>query len=179
MLFLITILSVLAAIVLLSIFVKRQVAGSLAEHESLRELPEPQYRPLFEPTAEELQAEQLQEAAKEAEIDSRESLKQTEEKLASFDHLRQNWANSPNRAGTIELLYQASALGRVELYWDTCERVLAVWRAGTISGLSADDLAQMLESHFWLLRDSERTPGVSFHLKEEIAGLRREFAESK
>ena len=179
MLFLISILSVLAAIVLLSIFVKRQVTESLAEHESPRELPEPQFRPLFEPTDEELREEELKEAAEAAEIDRQESLKQTEEKLAKFDRLRQDWANSPNKIGTIELLYQASALGQGELYWDTCERVLAVFRAGVISGLSADDLAQMLESHFWLLPDDERPPGVSFLLQEEIAGLRREIAESK
>jgi len=179
MLFLIFILSVLAAIVIFSIFVKRQVTGSLAEHEAPRELPEPQYRPLFAPSEEDLRAEEMAEAARLAEMDRQESLKQTEEKLASFEELRQTWANSPNKAGTVEVLYQASQMGCGEVYWDTCDRVLKVWRAGRVGELSADDLAQMLESHYWLLPDNERTPGVSFRLKEEIAGLRREFTESK
>jgi len=125
-----------------------------------------------------LRAQANAEAEKVKEIERQESLKQTEEKLALFGELRQTWAQSPNRGSTIELLYEASQVSDGGIYLETCEQVLASWRAGKIAELSADDLAQLLESHFWLLRNSERTPGVSFRLNEEIAGLRRESAEN-
>ena len=149
------------------------MAKSLLEQAPPRELPQPQYRPLFQPDEEELRAERLAEAEKLEEIKRQENLKLAEEKLALFGELRQTWAHSPSRAGTIELLFEASRIADGTVYLETCARILASWRAGEIAELSADDLAQLLESHFRLLPNRARTPGVSFRLKEEIAGLRR------
>lgn len=179
MLFLVSIVVVLAAIVLLAVFVKRQVATSLIEEASQRELPEPQYRPLFEPTDEELLEAEHIEAARVAELREQEGAHEQAKKLAKFKELLQNWGDSPDRAKTVELLYEASRTASGDVYLDTCESVLTAWRAGRIGDLSSNDLAQLLESHFWLLPESERTPGVSFRLREEIAGLRRGFEESK
>lgn len=170
---------VLAAVALIGFIVRREVAKSLLENPSPRELPQPQYRPLFQPDEEDLREMERMEAEKLAEIERQENLKQAEEKLAKFGELRQTWAQSPNRGSTIELLVQASQISDGKVYLETCEGILASWCAGDIGELSSDDLAQLLESHFWLLPDSERTPGVSFRLKEEIAGLRREPEESK
>ena len=177
MLFLFSSLLILAAVVLLAVFVKRQVANSLTDQSPVRELPEPQYRPLFEPTEEELQEDERIEAARVTELDEENARRERANKLAKFDELRQDWASSANKANTVELLYQASQTASGEIYFDTCESVLKAWRAGNVSDMSAGDLAQMLESHFWLLPDNERTPGVSFRLKEEIAGLRRGFGK--
>ena len=166
------ILLVLAAVALIGFMVRREVVKTLSETPHPRELPQPQYRPLFQPDEDELRAEASAEAKKEAETKRQESLKLREEKLAKFDELRQTWAQSPTRGSTIDLLYEASQVSDGRVYLETCEQVLASWRAGQIADLSADDLAQLLESHFWLLPDRTRTPGVSFRLKEEIAGLR-------
>jgi hypothetical protein len=178
MLLFLSIFLVLAAVALIGFIVRREVAKSLLEQAPLRELPQPQYRPLFEPAEDELRAEASAEAKKVKEIESQESLKQAEEKLAKFEELRQTWAQSPTRGSTINLLYEASQIADGTVYLETCERILTSWHAGEIADLSADDLAQLLESHFWLLPDSQRTPGVSFRLKQEIAGLRRESEES-
>jgi hypothetical protein len=173
MLFLIAILSVLAAAILVAVFVRRTVSASLDEGTRVTELPPPTFRPLFEPGEDELREVAQLEQLNAAETERQRGLKLTEEKLAIFDQLRHTWAKSPTRAATVELLYEASLIGQGELYQEVCESVLKVWSAGDIAELSREDLAQMLESHFWLLPDSERTPGVSFLLQEEIAGLRR------
>ena len=174
MLLFLSIFLVLAAVALIAFLVRREVAKSLLEQAPPRELPQPQYRPLFQPDEDELRAEALAEAEKEAETKRQESLKLTEEKLAKFRRLRQTWAQSPNRGSTIELLLEASQFSDGRLYLETCEKILASWRAKRIFGSSANDLAQLLESHFWLLPVSERTPGVTFRLREEVAKLRRE-----
>src|SRR5258707_852536 len=150
MLFLFSSLLILAAVVLLAVFVKRQVARSLAEEMPVRELPEPQYRPLFEPTEEELREDERIEAARVTELDQEQARREQAKKLAKFDELRQTWALSANKTNTVELLYQASQTASGEIYFDTCEGVLKAWRAGSVGDLSADDLAQMLESHYWL-----------------------------
>jgi hypothetical protein len=173
MLFLIAILSVLAAAALLAIFVKRQITKTLLEEAPVRELPPAGYRPLFEPGEDELREAERKEAERLAEIKRQENLKEHVKKLEKFEELRQTWRAHSSKANTVELLVQASQTGSGEVYWDTCEAILAAWRAGDVGELLSRDLAQLLESHFWLLPDSERAPGVSFRLKEEIAGLRR------
>jgi hypothetical protein len=172
------ILLVVAVSALIGFMVRREVVKTLSEKPMRRELPQPQYRPLFQPDDEELRAEARAEAEQLKEIERQESLKQTEEKLALFGELRQTWAQSPNRGSTIELLYEASQVSDGSVYLETCEQIVALWRARQIAELSAADLAHLLESHFWLLPDRTRTPGVSFRLKEEIAGLRRESEEN-
>jgi hypothetical protein len=173
MLFLIAILSVLAAAVLVAVFVRHSLFISTEERTPVAELPPASFRPLFEPGEEELREAERLEGLRAEEIERQRSLKQTEEKLAIFNQLRHTWAKSPTRAATVRLLYEASMMGRGELYQEVCGSVLEVWSAGNIAELSREDLARLLESHFWLLPDSERTPGVSFLLQEEIAGLRR------
>lgn len=175
MLLLISVIIAIVITILVAGIVRKQVIDSLAEQEQPRQLPEPTFRPLFEPTEEELSETERIEAARVAELLDREKLQEQAKKLAKFDQLRQNWANSPDKAATVELLYEASQTANGQIFWETCESVLTVWRAGRVDCLSANDLAQLLESHFWLLPESERTPGVSFRLKEEIADLRREF----
>lgn len=165
--------------VLIAVFVRRQVINSLAEQEQTRELPEPKFRTLFGPTDEELLEAERIEAARVADLARQEDVNERAKKLAKFDEVRQTWANSSTKTSPAELLYQASQTESGESYWNTCESVLTAWHAGELGSTSADDLAQLLDSHFWLLPENERTPGVSFRLKEEIAGLRRGSDESK
>lgn len=173
MLLFFAILFVVAISVLIGFFVRREVVKTLSEH-NVRELPPTDYRPLFQPDEAELRDVERMENALLAETKRQNDLNEVRKKLAKFDELRQTWAQKPTRGNTIELLVQASAIADGRVYLETCEHVLSLWRAEQVADLSADDLAQLLDSHFWLLPDGERTPGVSFRLKEEIAGLRRE-----
>ena len=170
-----TFLLVLAGLSL-AVLLKKVFAPPLLENEHRHAIGAGDYRPLFAPTDEDLRKADADEksrlSAKKAD-DERLGL---EEKLADLDNLRQNWRESPDRAAAIELLYRASQTENGEAYVNTAIIVLEVWQGGKISDLTADDLAHLLDSHFWLLPTHERTPGVSFRIQQEIAGLRRRSA---
>jgi len=130
------------------------------------------FRPLFEPSKDELLAEQNEkerQAAleKQAEADRQKHLvdDEAERDLAG-------WVASPGRSQTIVLLSNAAKSENEDIYIKACKKVLLVWRTGSVKDLSADDLALLMESHFWLIPADNRTPGASFFIKEEIAGLR-------
>lgn len=130
------------------------------------------YRPLFAPTDEDLR---LAEAEERRQLNAKresEERQESEKKLTQLEELRQTWSESPGRAATIELLHRASQIENGEAYLDTCERVLAAWRDQKLADISAGDLAQLLETHFWLLPAEQRTPGASFRLKEAVAELK-------
>lgn len=176
MLFLLTILIILSAGVLLTVFVKRRNSRLLKENPARNFIPE-SFRPLFEPSAEELRSLEKAEKDKiEAEIKAnkdeeiRRILVQKADKVREF---REFWEMSPNRRNTLQLLYLAAQSESGKLYSDTAENVINVWKHSEIEDLTADHLAHILESHFWLLPNEERTSGVSFWLKQEIAGLRQ------
>jgi hypothetical protein len=89
------------------------------------------------------------------------------------------WRGLPSRKNTLELLYIASQSENGNVYSDVTKSVLESWHNGKIVDLSAEDLAQMLESHFWLLPSEQRTSGFSFGLNQEIASLRQKSLENK
>jgi hypothetical protein len=172
MLFLFTTFLVLLAGVSLAILLKRLSDQKFLDEDRPVSLAAESYRPLFAPTDEELRLaeadERKQLTAKQEEAKRQES----EEKLAELENFRQTWSETWDRAATIELLYRASKTEDGPAYLDTCDSVLAAWRDGNLADITAGDLAQLLETHFWLLPAQQRTPGVSFRLKEEIAKLR-------
>lgn len=176
MLLIFTTFLLLLAGISLAVLVKRLVKPKVLEEHKPRGLAAENYRPLFAPTDDDLRQfkaeEKAQIAAKRADVERLIS----KEKLVNLEKLRQNWQESPDKAATIELLYRASQTGNGEAYLETAEIVLTVWQTGDISDLTANDLAHLLDSHFWLLPTHERTPGVSFRIQQEIAGLRRESA---
>lgn len=173
MLFLLTILVVALATIAAAFLVKRHLNSNQLEEHQPKNLPEPTFRPLFEPSDEDIRA-----AAKEKDerLEAEQNelhLKARAEKVAKLDDLRQTWASSPDKRNTIELLSLASECESGEAFAEIAESVVERWRAGAIADLSADDLAQIVESHFWLLPVEERTAGVSFRVQQEIAGLRK------
>ena len=130
------------------------------------------FRRLFEPSKEELLAEQngkerLLTLEKQAEADRQKQLIDSQYELDLAD-----WIASPTRSKTIVLLSNAAKSENEDIYIKACKKVLLVWRTGSVKDLSADDLALLMESHFWLIPADKRTPGASFFIKEEIAGLR-------
>ena len=174
MLVIFTIFLVLLAGISLAVLVKRLANPKLLEENQPHFLVAENYRPLFEPTDDDLRRFEAEENAKLAAERAQEANLILEKKLVNLEKLRQNWLESPNKAATIELLYRASQTENGEAYLDTADIVLEAWQTGNIPDLTADDLAHLLDSHFWLLPTHERTPGVSFRIQQEIAGLRRE-----
>jgi hypothetical protein len=130
------------------------------------------FRGLFQPTEKELRA--LEKAEKEAESTKTEEAKRLElqEKISKVDEFTSIWRDSPSRRNTIEILYLASQSGVEQVYSQVANSILEFWNQDKIETLSADDLAQLLESHYWLIPAENRTSGVNFGLNQEIASLR-------
>jgi len=173
MLILFTILVVLSAVITISVWLKVQKNRNSLISEHFREIEPPVGRGLFEPSEEELRSLELEEKAKtEAQKaeEARRIIAGKAEKLRQFSEF---WKTSPNKRTTVELLSLAAQTESGKLFSETAENVVQQWQEKGIEDLSAEQLAQILDSHFWLLPHEERTPGVSFWLKQEIASLRR------
>ena len=166
MLVIFTVVLLIAAAII--IFVRRQTRTPLLEDQTPKYLNGENLRPLFAPDDEELRALEREERkmleARDVELRENERQKM----LASFEEFRQTWRELPNRANTVELLFRASELERGEVYLDTIDELLHK-RSDLFTN---DEIAQLIESHFWLLPQSERTPGVTFTINRELAALR-------
>jgi flagellar motility protein MotE (MotC chaperone) len=173
MLVLVTIVLLLLAAASVAALARRRDCQSLSESTN-RFLPVEDFRPLFEPTAEELRAVEREEAAVEKEAEAEKDREEREKELDKFRKLRQTWRASVNKTNTVEIIYEASRTASADAFAETLADVSEAWAAGAIKDLSSDDLAQVLESHFWLLPKSERTPGLSYALREQIANLRKQ-----
>jgi hypothetical protein len=174
MLFLYTILVILsAAAALLVIYAKRR-NSNLLEQNPPKNLSAESFRPLFQPTEDELRAfereEKARQEAKKA-AEARRVLNEKTEKVSEFEKI---WAESPDRKKTIELLFLAAASENAKIFGEISESVIKLWRENRIENLTARDLADLLDSHFRILPQQERTSGAAFWLREEIERLRRE-----
>lgn len=173
MLILYTILVVLSAAALLAILAKRR-NSKLLEQNPPKNFEAESFRPLFAPTDDELRAIEREEkalaAAKKAD-EARQVLIEKAEKATDFAG---EWRLAPTRKGTIELLFLAATSESAEIFSEISENVIQLWRENRIENLTAPDLADLLDSHFRILPQQERTSGALFWLKEEIQALRRE-----
>ena len=173
MLILYIILVVLSAVVAFAVYAKRR-NSNLLEQNPPKNLEAPNYRPLFAPTEDELRAqtreEKLRAEAKLAE-EARRILVEKAEKVSEFE---KTWNIAPDRKKTIELLFLAAASENAKIFSEISENVIKLWRENRIENLTAQDLADLLDSHFRILPQQERTSGVLFWLREEIQNLRRE-----
>ena len=161
-----TVIILIAAAII--VFVRRQSRTPLLEDQTPKYLDRENLRSLFAPDEEELRAEEREQQKMLEEQDAEEREKERQKKLASFEEFRQTWRELPDRAKTIELLFRASRTENGETYMETVDEILHK-RPET---LSDEDLAQLIESHFWLLPQPERTPGVTFTINRELAALR-------
>jgi hypothetical protein len=166
MLLIFTVVILIAAAIIL--FVRRQTRPPLLEDQTPKYLDGENLRSLFAPDGEELRAQEQEEQKLLAAQDAQEREKEHQKKLASFEEFRQTWRESPDRSNTIELLFRASQADSGETYAATVDEILHK-RTETLSN---EDLAQLIESHLWLLPQSERTPGVTFTINRELAALR-------
>lgn len=176
MLFLLTILVIATAVVSIAVWLKNRKTLS---PNNQKQLENPVYRSLFEPDEAEIRAFKLEEKAKiEAELRQKKQ-KHLAEKAEKVNVFLKTWQNTPNRQNTSELLYIASQSESGEIYAKTAAEVLKFWKEGKLVCFSADNLAEILESHFWLISSEQRTSGVKFGLYQELADLRRKSSKTK
>ncbi|HEY8561771.1 MAG TPA: hypothetical protein VIL74_15450 [Pyrinomonadaceae bacterium] len=173
MLILFTILVVLSAVAALAISFKRR-SSNFPEQNPPKNFEAESFRPLFEPTEDELRAFAREEnALREAKMadEARRVLVEKSEIVSEFER---TWQSAPDRKGAIELLFLASASESAQTFGKAAEKVINLWRENRIENLTARDLADLLDSHFRILPQQERTSGALFWLKEEIQALRGE-----
>ncbi len=165
----------LSAVIGFSVYLKRRAKSLKSENQKQFREP-PVFRSLFEPTSEEILALEREEKA-EAEANRHEEARRVlAEKAEKVQEFQKIWQNLPERKNTAELLRMAAESESGKVFSETAENVIKVFRNGRIEDLAFEDLIQLLESHFWLLPNEERTSGVSFWLKQEIASLRQSSA---
>ena len=132
----------------------------------------PQYRSLFAPTDEETRALGREEKAK-IEAERQESDRQIKfekaEKVREFERV---WRGEPTGQNTVELLRLAAQSESAEIFSQTAENVIQVWRNGQAGDLSKENLADLLDSHLRTLPQQERLSGAIFWIKREIGNLR-------
>ena len=85
------------------------------------------------------------------------------------------WSLTPNLQNTIELLSLAAQYGKADVFSDTADEIITTFRKNGITGLSARQLAKLLESHYRLLPATEQSSGELFLLKQDIAELAAEL----
>jgi len=173
MLILFTILVVISAVALLAISAKRRNSFPL-EQNPPKNFEAENFRPLFQPSEDELRAFEREEKsnieAKKAE-EERRVLIEKSDKAFEFEKV---WRKLPDRKKTIELLFLACESESSKTFSEISENIIKLWRENRIENLTAQNLAELLDSHFRTLPQQERTSGALFWLKEEIKNLRSE-----
>jgi hypothetical protein len=141
--------------------------------------PDPaSYRPLFAPSEEELRAVEKAEANAEnlrAQKDERAAAeKELIDRMESARSLLAEWSEAPDRKRLGEVFLAAADVKSAEFYSEISTNVIQVWKNEKIAGLTAADLAALLDSHLRLLPQQELDSGSLFWLRQEVAALRAE-----
>jgi hypothetical protein len=168
MLFLIVVLALVTAALLLRSQLKLQKSRPADTFRTI-DLDPSNLRPLFAPLKKELELDAREKKARE--IAKREYLASAEIN-ARVDEALKRWRNDHTISSASELLHVTVSCGREGDFVRAANEILTTFREGGLSGLSADDLALLLESHYRLVPLKERGSGALFLLKEEIAKLR-------
>jgi hypothetical protein len=83
--------------------------------------------------------------------------------------------SAPDRSSTAKMLHLGALSDDAAVYQAAVEAALQFWRAGRLSGVSAQELHAILEGEFWILSSSTRSSGAGFLLKRTLASARREL----
>jgi len=170
MLFIYTILVVLLLVTVVAVFAKRRIDRDLIESSEPKNLVDTHLRPLFEAEEEEVRSETDEIVVINAEPVDEAS----EKKLAKLAELRHTWGENPTKRDAVSLLVMAAETASASVYSTVVGDVIREWRAGRIEGLSNADLADLIETHLWLLPAQEKVSGEGFVIKCEISALRSE-----
>ncbi len=164
-----------SAVVGFSIRLKRHRA--FLESKAPTEFEPPVYRSLFEPDDEETGVLEREERARAQAEKLRAEEKVLREKAEKVCEFEKTWSEKPDKTKTIQWLFYASESESAKIFSQTAESVINSWRENKIKNLTAADLAALLDSHFRVLPQQERTSGALFWLKQEITDLRRKSEE--
>ncbi len=88
----------------------------------------------------------------------------------------ESWKLSPGRHATAQMLHLCALAGDAALYQKAIETVLRYWQEQKLSDMTAEELARLIESEFWLIPSTARNSGAGFLLKRKLATVRRELA---
>lgn len=91
----------------------------------------------------------------------------------------ESWKSAPDRNGTAKMLHVAALSGDANIYQTAIETSYQFWREQRLTGISADELRQLIESEFWILAPAVRNSGAGFVLKRKLAQLRRQLVTAK
>jgi hypothetical protein len=88
----------------------------------------------------------------------------------------ESWKLSPDRRATAQMLHLTAMAGDAALYQQAIETALQYWHEQKLSDITAEELAALIESEFWIIPSEARNSGAGFLLKRKLAGVRRELA---
>jgi hypothetical protein len=91
----------------------------------------------------------------------------------------ESWKNSPDRNSTAKMLHVAALADDASIYQSAIATAYQFWRDRRLTGISANELRQLIESEFWILTPSVRSSGAGFMLKRKLAALRRQLAAER
>ena len=168
MLLIIAVLAFVSAAFLLFRYAKRQ-QPQISDNNRFLSEPPLGARPLFMPTDEELRRDAQDKSARE--IAKREYSARAEAREQIYAALLA-WRESRDRKTAAELLRIAAKNGRDGDLARAAEEILATYHSSGIDGVSANDMAALIDSHLALLSNEERSSGANFWLKKEVAKLR-------
>jgi len=86
-----------------------------------------------------------------------------------------SWKKSPDRNSTSKALHFAASSDDADLYRETVEGALELWREGKLADVSAVELKALFDGEFWILSSRSRSSGAGFVLKRILANVRREL----
>lgn len=90
----------------------------------------------------------------------------------------ESWKRAPDRNSTAKMLHVASLASDASIYQTAIETAYKFWREQRLTGISADELRQLIESEFWILAPPVRNSGAGFVLKRKLAQLRRQLVSA-
>jgi hypothetical protein len=88
----------------------------------------------------------------------------------------ETWRDAPDRRSTSQMLHLAALTGDATFYREAIESAVKEWQERRISDLTSEELAQLIESEFWVIPSHARSSGAGFLLKKKLANIRRVLA---
>lgn len=86
------------------------------------------------------------------------------------------WAESPDALTTSEMFRLAANVNDAELFLDVLIEAERFVKTNELPEISAAELSELAESHYWLLSQPIRSSGAGFLIKQKMADLRREWS---
>lgn len=87
----------------------------------------------------------------------------------------ESYRRAPDRTTTMKMLHVVAGANDADLYQTAIETAYQFWRDRRLTGISADELRQLIEGEFWLLAPDVRNSGAGFLLKRTLARLRKQL----